>query len=159
MADLAERGAGGGPARGRDVELLDRDEVRAEVDSPTYLGGLWDRDGCAMVDPARLAWGLRAACLAAGRPDLREHAGRRIVPAAAGLRLHTPHGTVDRGAGSRWAPARYGRLLRRLRPFVVPVYDYVLMTEPLIGRAAGRRSAGATGRASATPPTSSTTTA
>src|SRR5262249_53198801 len=36
------------------------------VNSPTYLGGLWDRDGCATVDPARLAWGIRRACLAAG---------------------------------------------------------------------------------------------
>src|SRR5262245_10507005 len=48
------------------LDLLDADQVRAEINSPTYLGGLWDRDGCATVDPARLAWGLRRACLAAG---------------------------------------------------------------------------------------------
>jgi hypothetical protein len=40
-------------ARGLDVHLLDRAALRAEVDSPTYLGGVWDRSGCAMVDPAR----------------------------------------------------------------------------------------------------------
>ena len=49
-------------------------------------------------------------------------------------------------------------LLRRLRPYVVPVYDYALMTEPLTRRAAGRDRLGAAGRASATPATSSTTT-
>ena len=47
-----------------------------KVDSPTYLGGVLDRDGVAMVDPARLARGLRAACLRLGRPDPREHPRR-----------------------------------------------------------------------------------
>lgn len=44
------------------LELLDRDAVRAEVDSPTFLGGLWDRRGVAMLNPAKLAWGLKRAC-------------------------------------------------------------------------------------------------
>ena len=48
---------------GHDAHFLDRDAVRAEVDSPTYLAGAWHRDRIALVDPARLAWGLRAACL------------------------------------------------------------------------------------------------
>src|SRR5580658_291422 len=51
---------------GERAALLDADAVRAEVDSPTYLGGVWYRDGCAMVDPARLAWGLRQACVESG---------------------------------------------------------------------------------------------
>ena len=37
---------------GEEVTLLDREAVRAEVDSPTYLGGLWSRSGGALVDPA-----------------------------------------------------------------------------------------------------------
>src|SRR5260370_1382661 len=48
------------------VEFLDEAAVRAEVHSPTYFAGLWDKDGCALVDPARLAWGLRDACLRLG---------------------------------------------------------------------------------------------
>ncbi|GAA3136181.1 hypothetical protein GCM10020001_068460 [Nonomuraea salmonea] len=49
---------------GLDYVPLDQGQVRAEVDSPTYLGGLWERSGCAMLDPARLAWGgcARPAC-------------------------------------------------------------------------------------------------
>jgi hypothetical protein len=54
-AEAADRYA----RHGYDVKLLDRDAIRAEVDSPTYLGAWWDRSGCVMVDPARLAWGLR----------------------------------------------------------------------------------------------------
>ena len=83
---------------GERAELLDADAVRAEVDSPTYLGGLWDRDGCAMLDPARLAWGLRQACLDAGvriyehTPVTRDRRGGH-----GGLRLATPRGSVHAG--------------------------------------------------------------
>jgi glycine/D-amino acid oxidase-like deaminating enzyme len=116
---------------GADVVLLDRDEVRAEVASPTYLGGLWDRGACAMLDPARLAWGLRAACLRLG---VRIYESTPVTSIAssggAGLRLSTPEGVVD-AAHVALGSGAFPALLRRLRPFIVPVYDYVLMTEPL----------------------------
>ena len=41
-----------------DVRFLDTDEVRAEVASPTYLAGLWDTAGCAMVGWDQLVIGL-----------------------------------------------------------------------------------------------------
>ena len=47
---------------GAETELLDADDARALVDSPTYRGALLDRRGVAMADPARLAWGLADAC-------------------------------------------------------------------------------------------------
>jgi glycine/D-amino acid oxidase-like deaminating enzyme len=117
-------------ARGLDVRLLDRDQVRAEVDSPTYLGGVWDRTGCAMVDPARLVWGLRRACLSLGVRLYENTRVERITSVAGGLRLHTPAGQVD-AARVALATGAHGGLLRRLRHYVVPVYDYALMTEPL----------------------------
>ena len=43
--------------------FLDQDAIRAEVRSDTYLGGVWDRDGCAMLHPAKL--GLELARVAA----------------------------------------------------------------------------------------------
>ena len=39
------------------VVFLDAEVVRDEVDSPTYLAGLWDKTS-ALVDPAKLAWQL-----------------------------------------------------------------------------------------------------
>ncbi|MEV4706296.1 FAD-dependent oxidoreductase [Actinoplanes sp. NPDC049316] len=117
-------------ARGLDVRLLDRDAVRAELDSPTYLGGVWDRDGCAMVDPARLVWGLRRACLESGVRLYENTRVDRIDVAGAGLRLHTLRGRVD-ARRVALATGAYGNLLRRLRHYVIPVYDYALMTEPL----------------------------
>jgi glycine/D-amino acid oxidase-like deaminating enzyme len=117
-------------ARGLDVRLLDRDEIRAEVDSPTYLGGVWDRSGCAMLDPAGLVWGLRRACLDLGVRVYEHTRVERITCGATGLRLRTPHGTVD-AARVALATGAYPGPLRRLRRYLVPVYDYALMTEPL----------------------------
>ena len=111
-------------------ELLDRDEVRAEVDSPTFLGGLLDRRGVAMLNPARLAWGLKRACLALG-VRLYEHTpGLELAPSGAGMAVRTPHGRVfarQIALGTNVFPS----LVRRVRPYTVPVYDYALMTEPL----------------------------
>ena len=112
------------------LDFLDREQVRAEVDSPTYLGGLWDREGCAMLDPARLVWGLRRACLELGVRFYEQSPVERITATRAGLRLHTWRGRVD-ARRVALATGAHGRLLRRLSHFVVPVYDYVLMTEPL----------------------------
>jgi glycine/D-amino acid oxidase-like deaminating enzyme len=117
-------------ARGLDVRLLDRAEVRAEIDSPTYVGGVWDRSGCAMVDPARLVWGLRRACLDLGVRLYENTPVERITASPAGLVLHTPRGRVD-AARVALATGAHGKLLRRLHHYVVPVYDYALMTEPL----------------------------
>jgi glycine/D-amino acid oxidase-like deaminating enzyme len=118
-------------ARGEDVVLLDRDAVRAEVDSPTYQGGLWDRRGCAMVDPARLVWGLRAACSSLGVRFYENSAVTGISRSGGGLSVRTWRGRVDARQVALAAGAHGTGLLRRLRHFVVPVYDYVLMTEPL----------------------------
>jgi glycine/D-amino acid oxidase-like deaminating enzyme len=127
--ELASAGASAA-RRGLDVTYLDTDSVRAEVDSPTYVAGLWDRTGCAMVDPARLVWGLRRACESLGVRFFENSPVERITGVKNGLRLHTWRGRVD-AAQVALATGAHGRLLKRLRHFVVPVYDYVLMTEPL----------------------------
>jgi glycine/D-amino acid oxidase-like deaminating enzyme len=118
---------------GSGARILDGETVRAELNSPTYLGGLWDADGCAIVDPAKLAWGLRRACLDAG-VRIFEHAPVRSVAKeqdrARGLMLVTPRGQVSARRVALAAGA-FAPLLRRLRYYVIPVYDYVLMTEPL----------------------------
>ncbi|MFD4207711.1 NAD(P)/FAD-dependent oxidoreductase [Micromonospora tulbaghiae] len=121
---------------GHDVRLLDRDEVRAEVASPTYLGGMWDADRVALLDPAKLVWGLRRAALDLG---VRLHEHTRVTGLArdgAALRATTAGGTDAAPGAVRarqvvLATNAFPPLLRRLRSWVVPVYDYALMTEPL----------------------------
>ncbi|MFD9079160.1 NAD(P)/FAD-dependent oxidoreductase [Streptomyces erythrochromogenes] len=111
-------------------EWLDRDAVRAEVDSPTFLAGLWDRDGVAMLNPAKLAWGLKQACLDLGVRIYENTRGLKLAPAGRGMTVQTPYGTILArrvALGTNIFPS----LVRRIRPFTVPVYDYALMSEPL----------------------------
>jgi glycine/D-amino acid oxidase-like deaminating enzyme len=115
---------------GHDVVLLDADAVRGEVNSPTYLGGCWDRNGAALVDPARLAWGLRAACQSVGVRIYEQTPVRELSRDGAGVLLRCAGGSVQTQHAAL-ATNAFPALLRRVRPYVVPVYDYALMTEPL----------------------------
>ncbi|GAA1577314.1 NAD(P)/FAD-dependent oxidoreductase [Streptomyces globosus] len=112
------------------MRWLDRDALRAEVDSPTFLAGLWDTDGVAMLNPARLAWGLKQACLGLGVRIYENTRGLSLGSSGAGMAVRTPYGRIFArrvALGTNIFPS----LVRRIRPFTVPVYDYALMTEPL----------------------------
>jgi glycine/D-amino acid oxidase-like deaminating enzyme len=111
---------------GWDAEVLDRDALRAQVDSPTYLGAVLQRTGAGLVDPGALALGLRGA---ATRLGVRIHERTPVARAAPG-RLTTPGGTV-RAPRILLATGAYTPLTRSIRRLIAPVYDYVLVTEPL----------------------------
>ncbi len=119
-----------GPSTAHDV-YLDQDEVRAEVDSPTYLAGRWDKRSTALVHPGRLA----------GRAGPRRPRARRRRSSSArscacidddgdAVMVRTDHGYV-RARRVALATNVFPSLLKRNRLMTVPVYDYVLMTEPL----------------------------
>jgi glycine/D-amino acid oxidase-like deaminating enzyme len=117
-------------ALGHQVTELDAAAVRAELDSPVFLGGTWYHDTCAMVDPARLARGLRQACLDAGVRIFEHSPVRSIRSDGAGLKLTTTGGQLRAGQVAL-ATGAYPPLLRRIGHYFVPVYDYVLVTRPL----------------------------
>jgi glycine/D-amino acid oxidase-like deaminating enzyme len=115
---------------GEDVELLDRAAVRAEVDSPTYLAGLLTRGGGALVDPARLAWGLRGAALDDGARIFEETSVTAMRRDGDGVLLETRAGRL-RADRVVLATNAFPPLVRSIGRYVIPVYDYVLVTEPL----------------------------
>ena len=125
-----EEEAGHGAALGHDMRLLDRDEMRAEVDSPTYLGGLWDVDGAAMLHPSKLAWGLREACAALGVRIYERTPVTSMEGDRGGILLRAPYGRI-RARKVALGTGAFPPLLKRLKHYLVPVYDYALMTEPL----------------------------
>jgi glycine/D-amino acid oxidase-like deaminating enzyme len=115
---------------GQQAELLDRDQVQAEIRSPLYLGGLWQKSGAAMVNPAKLADGLRHAALNAG-VDIFEHSRvRKLRKSRYGVDAITDAGVVH-AAKVLLATSAYDPLVPAMRHYVAPVYDYALMTEPL----------------------------
>ena len=119
-------------AHGYRVDTMERDAMRSLVASPSYHGGLWIHERTAIVNPAKLAWGLRRACIDAGVRIHDNSAVTRLVAGTERIQLTTAHGAVS---ARRVALATNADrpLLRRLRPFILPVYDYVLVTEPLTG--------------------------
>lgn len=110
--------------------FLDADAVRALVDSPTYLAGRHDADECALVDPARLAWGLAAAAEAQG-VRVAEHTRLLGLRREGSSMVATTGSATVRAARVVLATNAFPGPLRRLRYATVPVYDYVLATEPL----------------------------
>jgi glycine/D-amino acid oxidase-like deaminating enzyme len=84
----------------------------------------------AIVEPARLAWGLRDACLRAGVRIAEQTPVTSLARAGSGVGVHTADGRVH-AERVVLATNAYPPLLRRLRLMTVPVYDYALMTEPL----------------------------
>jgi glycine/D-amino acid oxidase-like deaminating enzyme len=115
---------------GWDAELLDADAMRAHVNSPTYIGGLCSGDACALVDPARLCWGLARAAEAAGAAVYERTPVTALATEGAGVRADTPGGHVV-ARRALLATSAFPPLVRAIRRYVVPVYDYVLVTEPL----------------------------
>jgi len=122
-------------AHGEDAVFLDRDEMRADVHSPTYLAGLRLRGTGGLVDPAALTWGLARV---AERLGVRVHEGTEVTGMTrgrAGVEVTTRYEPGGRGvvhAGQvLLATNAFPPVLRRLRAYVLPVWDYVLVTEPL----------------------------
>ena len=135
---------------GEQVSVLDPGELRAEVDSPSFVGGEWRRSGVGLVDPGRLVFGLRRG-LADGGVRLADNTPvtslRRRDSAAGGTggtdRTGSVSGTAVGGVellgpgvkiSARQvllATNAFPGLLAPIRRAVVPVYDHVLVTEPL----------------------------
>lgn len=113
-------------AYGEKAEWLDQEAVRADVASPTYLGGVRVRSGGGVLDPAALGAGLRDWALRLG---VRLHEQTPVVKVSSGS-VSTAHGQV-RAHQIALATNAFRNPARRLRKYVVPVYDHVLVTEPL----------------------------
>jgi glycine/D-amino acid oxidase-like deaminating enzyme len=115
---------------GHDAALLDRDAVRAELDSPLYRAGLWQRSGAGIVDPAKLAWGLARAARELGARLHERTPVTTLRNAGTAVELTTPAGSVL-ATRALLATGAFRSPLAQVRRRIVPVWDYVLVTEPL----------------------------
>lgn len=118
----------------RDVEGLqyfDEGQMRAEIASPTYLAGLWAVEDTAMIHPGKLAHELARVCADAGVDIFEESKALGLESTRTGpvtVRLESGELVAEKVA---LATNAFPSLLKRYRWHTVPVYDYVLMTEPL----------------------------
>jgi glycine/D-amino acid oxidase-like deaminating enzyme len=115
---------------GDSVQILSKEEMQARVNSPISVGGLWDPDGTALIDPARLVWGLEQACIKSGVVIYENTSALWLERTSNGIIVHTPYGEVY-SQKVALATNIYRSLVRRAKKYVVPVYDFQLVTEPL----------------------------
>lgn len=114
---------------GEQLVLLPKEQARERVDSPMVQSALFDPD-VVMLDPAKLAWGLA---------DAAQRLGVRIYERTEVTGVRTDRGRVraDTGFGAViadrvvLATSASPSLVRRLRLYTVPVWDYAIVTEPL----------------------------
>jgi glycine/D-amino acid oxidase-like deaminating enzyme len=116
---------------GEHLEFLDTDAVRAEVHTPIWQAGLFDRDGMVMLDPARLAVGLARVARERGVAIHERTRVAHIERLPGCVRLVTGHGPTVTADHAVIATSAYSGWLRRLSAHFVPVYDYALVSDPL----------------------------
>ena len=110
--------------------LLSREEMQAEVHSPLYVGGLEVRGG-GILDPARFTDGLRREAERLGVRVYERTPVAGIEEHGAGVRLRA-RGTAIQARRAILATSAYTHhLVPGVRHRFIPLYDYILVSEPL----------------------------
>jgi glycine/D-amino acid oxidase-like deaminating enzyme len=111
--------------------LLSREEAQGELASPLYLAALLaPRHG--LVDPVRLAEGLRAA---AARSGVRVHENTRVASIAfkgGRVAIAAASGTLSAEKLVLATNAYTHHLRPSLSARFLPLYDYILVSDPLL---------------------------
>lgn len=118
-------------AYGQQVRRLDRDELRAEVRSPTYVGGYHHLTANGLCDPVRLAETLAGVARARGATIAGEARVSALNNDGSAVSVRLADGRKVRAGKVLLATNAYRPLQRNLRRRVIPVYDHVIATAPL----------------------------
>lgn len=113
---------------------LDTEAVRAEVNSPTFLSGQWDKHSTAMIHPGKLVVELARVVTELGVTIYEQSAAAGLASRGRGkdrtMQVRTSKGSVI-ADHVVLATNAFPSLLKRYRLHTIPVYDYVLMTAPM----------------------------
>ena len=111
--------------------FLEGSELDRYASSPLYRAGLFEDHEHAYVHPAKLAFGLAEVAERLGVEIYESTRATGLTTRGTGdVEVSTPGGSI-RARRVALATNVFPSLLPPLRLFTVPVYDYVLMTEPL----------------------------
>ncbi|MEJ5225915.1 MAG: FAD-binding oxidoreductase, partial [Anaerolineales bacterium] len=116
---------------GHKVILIPKAELRSEIGSDLYHGGLAD-EVSAGVNPARLVMGLARAAANAGA-EIHEHTAVTEVKKvkSGGFRLETTRGTLRAGQVIVGTSGYTGPATPALHKRVIPIGSYIIATQPL----------------------------
>jgi glycine/D-amino acid oxidase-like deaminating enzyme len=118
------------------IRLMDRDEIQARVHSETFRGALEERT-CVLVNPAKLARGLKEVVVEAGGRVFEQTAMDELSQSEEGVVVKTRGGSI-RAKRALLAANAYSGAIPGLRDRVMPFYSYILLSEPLTDEQWGR---------------------
>lgn len=110
------------------IEWLDAGAARARVDSPCYLGAMWE-PRLLLVNPAKLVREEKRLALALGA-EVFEHTPVTVIERGRAFTLRTPAGSV-RCDKLVLATNAYSILVPELRWKQTPAFTYMIATEAL----------------------------
>lgn len=115
---------------GHELHLIPPSELKNEIGSPAYYGGLVDNHG-AGLHPAKLVYGLAEVAARYGA-QLCEHAPvTKLEKAGDGFIVHTPRGRLKARELIAATNGYTENLVPGLKSKVIPVGSYSIVTEPL----------------------------
>jgi glycine/D-amino acid oxidase-like deaminating enzyme len=115
---------------GHEAETFDAEGTKAQLNSPLYRAGVWNKTGAGILDPAKLADGLREAAIGLGVRIYEQTAVSELQDAGETVEVKTRQGAI-KAKHVLLATSAYRPLLPQMKRYLAPVYDYALMTEPL----------------------------
>lgn len=115
-----------------DIRYLSGEELRRQIQSPLYRCGLEEK-ACALLNPAKLVRGLARVVRQQSGIIYEQTPVARIDASGDKVAVHTAHGTV-RADKVVLATNAYSVQFPEFRRAVVPLYSYIVLTEPLSDR-------------------------
>jgi glycine/D-amino acid oxidase-like deaminating enzyme len=110
------------------IEWIDAARLRAEVDSPAFLGAWWE-PRCGLLNPAKQVRELKRVAAQFGA-QIYENTPVSAIERGARFLLHTPAGTVTADK-IVFATNAYSHLIPQLASKQAPVFTHMVVTAPL----------------------------
>lgn len=114
---------------GEYYQFLNQEQIQNKIHSPSYLAAVFD-PSMAMLNPAQLAWGLRRICLQVGVKLFEGTQVESLVEKRDSVLVKTRWAEIE-SKKVVLATNAFHPLIKKLSYYIVPVYDYVLTSEPL----------------------------
>jgi glycine/D-amino acid oxidase-like deaminating enzyme len=114
------------------IHWISGEEARRRVNSPSFLGAWWE-PRCVLLNPAKLAWEMKRVVQRQGVRVAERTPVVEVQQSPQGYRIRTPKATVE-ARKVVFATNAFSIGFPQLRTKQVPVYTYIVLTEPLGAR-------------------------
>lgn len=115
---------------GHDVERLDADAIKAQINSPIFTGAVWSKKRSGTLHPGKLAKGLKAAALSLGIRLFENTPLLQATDKSDSVLVKVPSGSIS-ATKVILATNAFAAGHKRIKSRVALVRDRLLATEPL----------------------------